>query len=90
MRSLVKSIEETLLNRFRPSFLSIHAGDTDEPQFIHVVVSLREFTDMPIDKRVALVYKCIADEDPTLLDGPPVIIETFSSTEMVDIFEYIK
>jgi hypothetical protein len=90
LRELITELENIIIRRFRPTFLSIHAGDTETPRFIHVVVSVSSFSEMPVDKRVVMVYKGIRDENPDLLDKIPIIIETFSSTEMVDLFEYFK
>jgi hypothetical protein len=71
-------------------FLSIHYESDSKDPFVHVVISSNQFSNLPVEKRVALVYKKIFEDKGELISVLPVIVETFSSKEMVEVFEYIK
>lgn len=90
MNDKLTVLKATLVREFRPTFLSIRYENDSKDPFIHVVISSNQFANMPIEKRVALVYKKIFEDTGELVSLLPVIVETFNSTEMVEIFEYIK
>lgn len=90
MNEKIAHLEAALVREFRPTFLSIQYEPDSKDQFVHVVISSTQFTNMPVEKRVALVYKKIFENTGELISVLPVIVETFNSKEMVEIFEYIK
>lgn len=90
MNEKLADLEAILVKEFRPTFLSLQYEEDEKKPFIHVVISSRQFNELSIDQRVATVYKKVFDSQPDLLSMLPVIVETFTSSEMVEIFEYIK
>lgn len=90
MKEQLANLESLLVSEFRPTFLSIQYEPDAKDRFVHIVISSRQFSDMSVDKRVALVYKKIFENKGDLISVLPVIVEAFNSTEMADIFEYIK
>lgn len=90
MREHIKELEKIISTNFRPTFLSIQVNEYDRSPFIHVVVSSTQFSNLSVEKRVALVFKAIVDNKEDIINIAPIVVETFSSSEMVEIFEYIK
>lgn len=90
MKERLAGLESILVREFRPTFLSIKYEPNSKDQFVHIVISCSQFSNLPVEKRVALVYKKILENRGDLISVLPVIVETFSSKEMVDVFEYIK
>ena len=90
MREQIKELEKIISTKFRPTFLSIQVNEYNKNPFIHIVVSSLQFSNLPVEKRVALVFKAIVDNKEDLINIAPIVVETFSSSEMVEIFEYIK
>jgi hypothetical protein len=90
LREHIIELESFLIKEFKPTFLAVKYEHHEKKPFVHIVISAREFSKLTIDQRVALVYKRIFENKGELLPILPVIIEPFSSTEMVEIFEYIK
>lgn len=90
MNEQLAGLESVLVREFRPTFLSIQYEPDSKDPFVHIVISSNQFSDLPVEKRVALVYKRIFEDQANLISVLPVIVETFSSKEMVDVFEYIK
>jgi uncharacterized OB-fold protein len=90
LREHLLALESLLIKEFRPTFLAVQYEQHEKQPFVHVVISAREFSKLTIDARVALVYKKIFEGKGELLPMLPVIVEPFSSTEMVEIFEYIR
>lgn len=90
MNEQLATLESALVREFRPTFLSIQYEPNPKDPFVHIVISSNQFSSLPVEKRVALVYKKIFEDQANLIAVLPVIVETFSSKEMVDVFEYIK
>lgn len=90
MRTKINELERILVREFRPNFLSISYEDDKDDPFIHIIISAKVFADIPIQTRVALVYDKLFSENADLVPILPIIVETFNSTEMVEIFEHFK
>jgi hypothetical protein len=90
LREHILQLESLLIKEFKPTFLAVQYEQHEKQPFVHVVISAKEFSKLTIDARVALVYKKIFENKGELLPVLPVIVEPFSSTEMVEIFEYLK
>lgn len=90
MREHLLELENLLIKEFKPTFLAVQYEEHETKPFVHVVISARQFSKLSIDARVALVYRTIFENKAELVPMLPVIVEPFSSTEMVEIFEYIK
>jgi hypothetical protein len=90
LRNRIKDLETILVREFRPNFLSISYEENEKDPFIHVVISAGVFSDIPIQTRVALVYDKLFSESSNLVPVLPIIVETFNSKEMVEIFEHFK
>lgn len=83
-------IEEILIQKLRPTFLALNHDKTLEKEFIHVVISAKCFNRMDVDKRIATVFNHLLDSDKELVEKTPIVVEAFNSSEMGDVFEYIK
>ena len=57
---------------------------------IHIVISAKSFNKKTVDQRIAQVFNCLMTKDKELVEKNTIIVEAFTSTEMADIFEYIR
>lgn len=83
-------IEEILIKKLRPTFLALNHDVTTEKEFIHVVISAKSFNRMNVDQRIATVFNHLLDSDKELVEKTKIVVEAFNSSEMADVFEYIK
>lgn len=90
MRKQMDRIEEILVKKLRPTFLALNHDVTTDKDFIHVVISAKSFNRMSVDQRVATVFNHLLDSDKELVEKTSIVVEAFNSSEMADVFEYIK
>lgn len=90
MRDTILKIEQILVTNFRPGFLSVNYDSTVQNPVIHIVMSSKSFSKKTVDERIATVFNCILTKDKSILESNALVIEAFDSTEMADIFEYVK
>ena len=90
MRTQMNEIERVLIQKLRPTFLALNHDTTEANEFIHVVISAKCFNRMDVDKRVATVFNHLLDYDKDLVEKTSIVVEAFNSSEMADVFEYIK
>lgn len=90
MRQQMDKIEKILVSKLRPTFLALNHDVTMDKPFIHVVVSAKRFNRMTVDQRVALVFNHLLESDKELVENTTIVVEAFNSSEMADVFEYIK
>jgi hypothetical protein len=90
LRTVINKIEKTLVFAFRPTFLSItHISDKKHPT-LRVVISATSFNKKSVDQRIAQVFNALFLADKEVVEKNSIIVEAFTSSEMVDVFEYIK
>lgn len=90
MRTQMNKIEDILVKKLKPTFLALNHDQTTAKDFIHVVVSAKSFNQMNVDERIATVFNHLLESDKELVETTPIVIEAFNSSEMADVFEYIK
>lgn len=90
MRTTLNLIEAALVSKFRPSFLAVDAILNKEKPVIHIVISATSFNKKTVDQRIAQVFNCLVSKNENLLKENTVVVEAFTSSEMADVFEYIK
>lgn len=90
MRTVLNAIETALVSRFRPNFLAVDTVPNQEKPVIHIVISATSFNKRTVDQRIAQVFNCLISKDETLVKENTIVVEAFTSSEMADIFEYIK
>jgi len=90
LRKQMDQIETILVQKLRPTFLALNHDVTTGKSFIHVVVSAKSFNRMNVDERIALVFNHLLNSDKDLVEQNTIIVEAFNSSEMADVFEYIK
>lgn len=82
------SIESTLICNLRPSFLTV-LYENSNPSYIHIIISHRAYKDMKMVDRISSIFRLLSEKNPDIINTTPIIVETFSSTEMEDFFEYL-
>ena len=90
MRNTLNKIESILVSRFRPAFLALNVVTDKQTSAIHIVISAKSFNKKTVDQRIAQVFNCLMTKDKELVEKNTIIVEAFTSTEMADIFEYIR
>jgi hypothetical protein len=90
LRNAINKIETILITNFRPSFLVVTQNADSNFPYIHVILSAKVFNKKTVDQRVANVFNCLLKKDKDLVEKNTIIVEAFTSSEMADIFEYIK
>ena len=90
MRTTLNKIESLIVSKFRPSFLAVDAVLSQEKPVIHIVLSAKVFDKKTVDQRIAQVFNLLMTKDKSILENNTVIVEAFTSSEMADIFEYVK
>lgn len=90
MRATINQIESLLVLKFRPTFLAITYNSHDSNPFIHVVMSSRQFDKRTVDERIAQVFNWLHKKDKDIVEKNALVIEAFTSSEMADVFEYIR
>jgi len=90
LRDTIEKLESILVTDFRPTFLSVNYNSTDKNPVIHIVMSSKLFLNKTVDQRIASVFKCLLTKDKSIIENNALIVETFDSKEMSEIFEYVR
>lgn len=90
MNETISKIERILVTKLRPNFLTIEYVYGVANPFIHIVLSCKSFSKKTIDERIATVFNVLVNKDSSIVENNAIVVETFDSTEMRDIFEYIR
>lgn len=84
-KMLGAEIEATLVMCFRPSFFNYIVAD----DYIHVCIASNVFRGLDVATRTSLVFSKLRAHDMIVLEQVPVVVETYTTTQVDDLLEML-
>ncbi len=82
----IVSLESILTSQFRPTYLSL-LTEENSPNVV-VTIASKQFEDVPLEKRIDMVFRMIDSHDPNMRKW--IIVQPHTTSEILDLIDHGK